>query len=102
MAKDHRRIEDIMNNKADRTALLNHIDEAVQLKQKIADHNESMKGIVDAIKEKVEIDPKLFKALVNISFKNNAVERQQDISSLETAISMLFATNESSNDSDAD
>ncbi len=103
MAKGNfRRIEDIMNNPVDRTALMNHIDEAVRCKQKIADENESIKGIVDAIKEKIAIEPKIFKALVNVSFKNNAAEKQHDLNALETAITALFSISEEDQNHDAE
>lgn len=101
MAKNFRRIEDIMNNSADRSKLTNSIDEAVRLKQQIKDRNDDMKVIVDDIHEKVEIDPKIFKALVNISFKNNAAEKQRDLNSLETAIECLFTINDDNADHDA-
>ena len=90
MAKEHRRIEDIMNNSADRTKLNNSIDEYVKLLDSIKDKKESMKVIVDDIKEKIDIDPKLFKILANITQKNNAVEKLAEAESLENAIEMMF------------
>ena len=101
MAKGNfRRIEDIMNNPVDRTALMNHIDEAVRCKQRIADENESIKGIVDAIKEKIDIDPGLFKTLAKISFKNDAVEKLAAAERLETAIEMMFTIHGEDGDED--
>jgi hypothetical protein len=91
MAKGNsRRIEDIMNNSADRSQLNTHIDEYVRCLTRVSDEKESMKGIVDAIKEKIDIDPGLFKILAKISFKNDAVEKLAAAERLETAIEMLF------------
>jgi hypothetical protein len=84
------RIEDILNNSAYHTQLDNHIDEYVRCQQRIADEKESQKGIVDAIKEKINIDPKIFRALANVAFKGNAVEKQNEVESLGNAISMVF------------
>jgi hypothetical protein len=99
MAKEHRRIEDIMNNSADRTKLNNSIDEYVKLLDSIKDKKESMKVIVDDIKEKIDIDPKLFKVLAGITQKNNAVEKLKEAESLENAIEMMFTI---SNDDGSD
>lgn len=101
MAKgNHRRIEDIMNNSADRSKLNNAIDEYVQLLDQIKDRKESMKVIVDDIKEKIDIDPKLFRVLANITQKNNAVEKLAEAESLENAIEMMFtiSNDDGSND----
>jgi hypothetical protein len=88
-AANFRRIEDILNNPADKAKLKNYIDEAVRCKMKIADENESIKNITSEISEKIEIEPKLFKALVNVYHKNNFTEKQQELNRLETAIEML-------------
>ena len=97
---NHRRIEDIMNNSADRSKLNNAIDEYVQLLDQIKDRKESMKVIVDDIKEKIDIDPKLFRVLANITQKNNAVEKLAEAESLENAIEMMFtiSNDDGSND----
>ena len=59
MAKGNsRRIEDILNNPSDKSKLDNSIDEYVRLLDSIKDKKESMKVIVDDIREKIEIDPK--------------------------------------------
>ena len=86
-----RRIEDIMNNPADRTKLDNSIDEYVKILDQIKDRKESMKVIVDDIREKIEIDPKMFKTLAGITQKNNAAEKLKEAESLETAIGAMFA-----------
>ncbi len=92
MAKGNsRRIEDIMNNPADRTKLDNSIDEYVKILDQIKDRKESMKVIVDDIREKIEIDPKMFKTLAGITQKNNAAEKLKEAESLETAIGAMFA-----------
>ncbi len=98
--KSHRRIEDIMNNPSDRTKLDNSIDEYVKILDQIADRKESLKVLVDDIVEKVDIDPKLFKTLANITHKNNAVERLAEVESLENAIEAMFtiSNDDGSND----
>ena len=101
MAKgSSRRIEDIMNNSADRSQLNTHIDEYVRCLTRVADEKESMKGIVDAIKEKIDIDPGLFKTLAKISFKNDAVEKLAAAERLETAIEMMFTIHGEDGDED--
>ena len=95
-----RRIEDIMNNPSDRSKLNNSIDEYVKLLDQIKDRKESMKVIVDDIREKVEIDPRLFKTLATITHKNNAVQKLAEAESLENAIEMMFTISDTSDHSD--
>lgn len=102
MAKEHRRIEDIMNNSADRAKLNNSIDEYVKLLDQIKDRKESMKVLVDDIREKIDIDPKLFKTLAGITHKNNAAQKLQEAESLETAIGVMFSISEADQNHDAD
>lgn len=90
MAKEYRRIEDIMNNSADRAKVNNSIDEYVKLLDSIKDKKESMKVITDDIVEKVDIDPSLFKTLAKISQKNDAIEKLKSAEALGTAIEMTF------------
>lgn len=92
MAREYSRIEDILNNTANRTKMKNFIDEAVRCKQAISDKNEDIKAIAHEAAEQINIDPKLFKQLVGITFKNNFTEKQAEISALDSAIELLFAT----------
>jgi hypothetical protein len=95
MAKGNsRRIEDILNNPADKSKLDNSIDEYVRLLDSISDKKESMKVIVDDIREKIGIDPKMFKTLAGITQKNNAAEKLKEAENLETAIGAMFAIHE--------
>lgn len=90
MAKhNYRPIEAILGNPSDKVKLKNFIDEAVRCKIKISDENESIKGLATEAAEKIEIEPKLFKQLVNLYFKNNFAEKQAEISALDSAIEML-------------
>lgn len=92
MAKgNYRRIEDIMNNPSDRSKLENSIDEYVKVLDQIKERKESMKVLVDDIKEKIEIEPKLFKILASITQKNNASEKLAEAESLESAIEAMFS-----------
>lgn len=96
MAKgDFSPIEKILSNPANKSKLKNYIDEAVICKQKIADENESIKNMAKEISEKISIDPKLFKQLVNMYFKNNFAEKQAEISSLDSAIELLLISADS-------
>ena len=94
MAREFSRIEDILNNSANKSKMKNFIDEAVRCKQAIADKNEDIKAIAHEASEQINIDPKLFKQLVNITFKNNFTEKQAEINALDSAIEMLFTTSD--------
>ena len=97
--KDYSRIEDILNNPARKSKLKNFIDEAVRCKQSIADKNEDMKILATEAAEQVNVDPKLFRQLVTLYFKNSFAEKQAEISALESAIEMLVVQ---TTDNDAD
>ncbi len=94
--QDPRRIEDILNNSSDRAKLQNFIDEAVRCKVKIADEQESIKGIRDVAVEQIGIEGKMFNQLCALFFNNNFSEKQAELEKLETAIQMLMmnSTNE--------
>jgi hypothetical protein len=97
MAKEkveHRQIEDIMANSVDKKKLLSFIDEAVRVKRRIADENESFKAIKEEAEEQIGCNPKLFQQLVKISVDNSYIETKTNISALESAIEMLFETGE--------
>lgn len=83
-------IVSILNNKASKAKLQNFIDEAVRCKQRIADENESIKAIVEEGKDQIGVEPKVFKALVNLYFKNNFAEKKAELESLDMAIDMLM------------
>lgn len=90
MAKGNsRRIEDILNNPADKAKLKSFIDEAVDSNIRLSAEKDHMKSIVAEAKEKIEIEPKLFRALVNLYAKNSFAEKQAEIEALDTAIEML-------------
>ena len=86
-----REITDIVANKADKVALHGFLDEAVRCKLKIADEQESIKLIREEALKQVGLDPKLFGSLVNIAYKNNYLETQSEIHSLDSAIELLFS-----------
>jgi CBS-domain-containing membrane protein len=81
-----------MNNLSDRKKLTNFIDEAVIQRTKIKTTKEDLKAIVDEAKEQLDIEPKLFNALVSITEKNSFAEKQAEISNLETAIELLISS----------
>ena len=91
-----RRIEDILNNSADRKKLQNFIDEAVRCKVRMADEQESFKGIRDVAVEEIGIEGKMFNQLTALFFNNNFTEKQAELEKLETAIELLMM-NSSSN-----
>lgn len=79
----------ILNNPNDRGILTNHLDEALLLKRSIADKNQDIKTIREAATEKVGIEPKMFNSLLNLYYKGNFTEKQDELSQLESAIEML-------------
>jgi len=85
-----RDIEDILNNASDRAKLQNFIDEAVRCKQKVADENESIKGLREEAVEKIGIEPKMFNALTKLFFNNDFAEKRADLEKLENAIDLLL------------
>ena len=84
-----RRLDDIVNNTADRAKLQNLLDEAVQCKVKIADQNESIKGIREDAFEAVGISPKMFNQLLGIWYNRNFEEKQEELNSLDSAIQLM-------------
>ena len=96
MAKDKkekpqiREIEDILNNPSDKSKLQNFLDEGVRCKTRVADENEAIKDLRETAKEDLGLDPKLFNQLVQIGFKNNYLEKQHEMSALDSAIEILF------------
>jgi hypothetical protein len=89
-----REIEDILSNPSDKAKLQGFIDEAARCKQLIADQNESIKGIREVAVEEIGINPKLFNSLVKVSFDGSSMETKATINSLDTAIAILFGTEE--------
>jgi hypothetical protein len=83
-------IETILNNPADKAKLVGYIDEAVRCKLKIADENESIKGIKEVAAEEIGLKPKLFSSLVSISLNNSYLEKKDEIDQLDSAIAMLY------------
>jgi len=92
MSKDFTRIEDICNRPPQKEKLKNYIDEAVRCKQRQADEAESLKDIIGEARHDLNIDPKLMRQLVNITFRNSFTEKQAEISTLETAIELLLTS----------
>lgn len=88
--KEARRIEDILNNSSDRSKLQNFIDEAVRCKVKIADEQESIKGLRETAMEEIGIEGKMFNQLTSLFFNNNFSEKQAELEKLENAIELLM------------
>lgn len=77
---------------ATRAKLQNYIDEVVRCKTKILDENESIKVLRDAAVEELNIEPKMFSALVSLFFNNNFDQKKEEMEKLEAAINALMQT----------
>lgn len=75
-----------------RSKLQNYIDEVVRCKAKILDENESIKVLRDAAVEELNIEPKMFSALVGLYFNNNFEQKRDELEKLEAAITALMQT----------
>ena len=83
----------VLKNQAQRAKLQNYIDEVVRCKTKILDENESIKTLRDAAVEELNIEPKMFSALVSLFFNNNFDQKREELEKLEAAIHALMQTN---------
>lgn len=79
-------IESIMKDPARKSELQNLIDEAVNAKLKIAEQQANIKGLRDAARESLGLNPKLFSSYVAASFNNDYTARKI---SLEEQVTML-------------
>lgn len=95
-----RDIASILNNSADRAKLENFVDEAVRCKMKIADEQESIKGLREEAVEKTGIEPKMFNIWLSLKFNNNYTEKQTEVEKVETLIEMLLMNSKGSNAND--
>ncbi len=82
----------VLNSKSQRAKLQNYIDEVVRCKTKILDENESIKNLRNAASEELNIEPKMFSALVSLFFNNNFEQKREEIEQLEAAINALMQT----------
>ena len=82
-------ITTILNSQQLRSKLQNYIDEAVRSKQKILDENETIKSLRDSAVDELNIEPKMFSALVSLFFNNNFDQKKEEIEKLEAAIDAL-------------
>jgi hypothetical protein len=89
-----RDIAEILNNPVDKSTLRGFLSEAVLVRQKLADEQESFRVLRSEAFEKLGLSPKLFNSLVRISYDNNHLEKLSEIHALDDAIEMLFATAE--------
>jgi hypothetical protein len=90
----------ILKDNSQRSRLMNYIDETVRCKTKILDEQESIRTLRDAAVEELNIEPKLFVALVNMAFNNNYEQRKMELEAQVEAIEALMGTglNTSSDD----
>lgn len=82
----------VLADTAQRAKLQNYIDEVVRCKTKILDENESIKTLRDAAVEELNIEPKMFGALVSLYFNNNFEQKLEELEKLESAINALMQT----------
>jgi hypothetical protein len=62
------------SNQSDIAKLQNYIDEALKSKFKIAAEQDQIAALASAVKDDLQVEPKLFKKLVDLAFKSNAEE----------------------------
>lgn len=86
-------VTSILNSESNKAKLQNYVDEVIRCKTKILDENESIKGLRDAAVEELNIEPKMFNAIVSLHFNNNFDEKLAEIEQLEMVISALMQTN---------
>lgn len=84
----------IIAQPAQRAKLQNYIDEVVRSKTKILDENETIKTLRDTAVEELNIEPKMFSALVSLYFNNNFEQKRDELEKLEAAINALMQTKE--------
>lgn len=84
-----RDIASIINNESDRAKLKGFIDEAVRCHVRIADEQESVRGIREAATNDIGIDPKLFSNIVRVFRTDSFDKTKEEMTELETAIEML-------------
>jgi hypothetical protein len=75
---------------AQRSKLQNYIDEAVRAKTKILDEQESIRTLREQAVEELNIEPKMFSALVSLYFNNNFEQKKDELSKLEAVIDALM------------
>ena len=82
----------VLKDPGTKAKLQNYIDEVVRCKTKILDQNEAIKGIRDTAVEELNIEPRMFNALVSLFFNNNFEQKKEEIEKLEAAINALMQT----------
>jgi hypothetical protein len=80
----------VLADPGQRAKLQNYIDEVVRCKTKILDENESIKTLRDSAVEELNIEPKMFSALVSLYFNNNFEQKREELEKLEAAINALM------------
>lgn len=84
-------VSDILNNMAERAKLQNFLDEAVRCKMRIADEQESIKGLRDAAVDDLNIEPKMFNMLVGLFFNNNFEQKKEELEKMQNVIDAFDA-----------
>lgn len=90
VAKKFSDINDILKSEAKAKKLQAFIDEVVRCKQKILDENESIRALRESAVDELEIQPKMFNALVSLHFNNNFEEKREEIEQLDCAIDHML------------
>lgn len=89
-SKRFRSIEDIFKNPADKTKLMNLVDEAVRCKTKIQLEQESIKQLRDVAKEELSLNPKLFNYYVAMVYANDYSARKDQLDQLDRLVSSVM------------
>jgi hypothetical protein len=82
----------VIADPANKARLQTYIDEVVRCKTKILDENESIKTLRDTAVEELNIEPRMFTALVSLFFNNNFEQKREELEKLEAAINALLGT----------
>lgn len=82
----------LLKDKSQYSKLMNYIDESVRCKTKILDEQESIRTLREAVVDEMNIDPKMFNALVSMAFNNNYEQKKMELESQVEAIEALMGT----------
>lgn len=82
-------IATILQSPVMKAKLQNCIDEVLRCKTAILDKQEDIRSIREAAVDDLNIEPKMFNALVSMYFNNNFDQKLEELSKLEQAIRLI-------------
>lgn len=82
----------VLADATQRAKLQNYIDEVVRCKAKILDENETIKALRESAVEELNIEPKMFNALVSTFFNNNFQQKRDEHQQILDAIDAIMSS----------